>query len=241
MNRLLSAALLACLVAASGCAKMKPHRSSGPVGFGVAAAGMADGFVANMESAPAPVAPSSSMRADRKLIWYGNLTMDVGNVSNSVARTAALVAEHGGYVENSSGDETYASLTIRLPSAKLQNAISALEQLGDVTHRNLSSTDVTEEYVDIEARRANLVVLRDRLRALLDRTQEVKEIVAVEKELNRVQSELDSLDARMKALKGQIDFASLTVTFHRKPILGPLGYVVKGVWWAVEKLFVIRR
>lgn len=234
MNRLLSVALLACAMAAVGCAKMKPHRSSDPFGFGVAPASMA---VADMEAAPA--APTA--RADRKLIWHGSLTLDVGNISNAVAQATERVKQAGGYIENSSGDETYASLTLRLPSAKLQSAIASLEQLGDVTYRNLSSTDVTEEYVDIEARRANLVVLRDRLRALLDRAQEVKDVVAVEKELNRVQSELDSLDARMKALTGQIDFASLTVTFHRKPILGPLGYVVKGVWWAVEKLFVIRR
>ena len=110
-----------------------------------------------------------------------------------------------------------------------------------MTYRDLSSTDVTEEYVDIEARRTNLLALRDRLRALLDRATEVKDVVAIETELNRVQSELDSLDARMKALKGQVDYATLSVHLTRKPILGPLGYAAKGIWWVIEKLFVIRR
>lgn len=226
MNRLLAAALVACTIAASGCASIRPHTQSGPAGFGIAPARMA--------------AEPSAASANRKLIWQGSLALIVGNISNAVVQATEKVKQAGGYVESSSGNETYASLTLRLPSAQLQSAIASLEQLGEVTHRNLTSTDVTEEYVDIEARRANLVVLRDRLRALLERAQDVKDIVAVEAELNRVQSELDALDARMKALAGQIDYAALNVTFHRKPILGPLGYIVKGAWWVIEKLFVIR-
>ena len=35
-------------------------------------------------------------------------------------------------------------------------------------------------------------------------------------------------------------FAAITLDFTRKPILGPLGYVFKGLWWGIEKLFVLR-
>ena len=63
----------------------------------------------------------------------------------------------------------------------------------------------------------------------------------IEKELNRVQSDIDSMQGRMDFLKSKVEFAELDVYFHRKPILGPLGYVFKGVWWGIEKMFIIRR
>ena len=44
----------------------------------------------------------------------------------------------------------------------------------------------------------------------------------------------------MKLLKGQVDLAALDLTLQRKQILGPLGYLVKGVWWTIEKLFILR-
>jgi hypothetical protein len=50
----------------------------------------------------------------------------------------------------------------------------------------------------------------------------------------------DSMEGRIKALKGQVDYATVTLSLNRKPILGPLGYLFKGIWWGVEKLFVIR-
>jgi len=41
-------------------------------------------------------------------------------------------------------------------------------------------------------------------------------------------------------LKGKVDFATIELTLNREKILGPLGYLFKGLFWGVEKLFVIR-
>ncbi len=46
--------------------------------------------------------------------------------------------------------------------------------------RRISSEDVTEQYVDIDARLRTMVALRDRLRALLDKAQDVKDILTIE-------------------------------------------------------------
>jgi hypothetical protein len=85
-----------------------------------------------------------------------------------------------------------------------------------------------------------MVALRDRLRALLDSAKSVKDVLAIEKELGRVQADIDSMQAQLKTLKGKVDLASVTVSIKRRRILGPIGYVLKGAWWAVEKLFVIQ-
>lgn len=83
-------------------------------------------------------------------------------------------------------------------------------------------------------------MLRDRLTQLLEKAADVKDVLAIETELNRVQADIDSMEGRIKSLKGQVEYATVTLSLERKPILGPLGYLFKGLWWGVEKLFVIR-
>jgi len=62
----------------------------------------------------------------------------------------------------------------------------------------------------------------------------------VERELARVQGELDALERRLEYLRGSSAMAEMSVDARRKRILGPLGWVVAGAAWVVEKAFIIR-
>ena len=75
---------------------------------------------------------------------------------------------------------------------------------------------------------------------LLGKADDVSDVLAVEKELTRVQSEIESMQARFDRLKSEIELSVLTVTLERERILGPLGYIGYGVWWAFSKLFIVR-
>jgi hypothetical protein len=222
--------LLAAASILSGCASHKMK--------------MAGGGAYAVDAMVMPGSASDGMaevRPDRMLVWKAHLSMQVWNVSNAVAQATALAEAQGGYVEkkSDSSDES-ARLTLRVPAKAFKPAVSSLETLGSVTYRDVSGDDVTEQFIDVEARLKNKIVLRDRLKQLLEKATEVKDILAIETELNRVQGDIDSMEGRIKALKGQVDYATVTLSLNRKPILGPLGYLFKGIWWGVEKLFVIR-
>jgi hypothetical protein len=183
----------------------------------------------------------ADVRSDRLLIWKATLNIDVWSISNAVNESIALVERKGGFVEKKTdAGEASASLTLRVPAKSFRETLSGLESVGTVTYRNIEGEDVTEDFIDVEARLKNKLVLRDRLKQLLDKATEVKDILSIETELNRVQSDIDSMQGRIKSLKGQIEYATVTLDFERKAILGPLGYLCKGLWWGVEKLFVIR-
>lgn len=183
----------------------------------------------------------TDVRAERMLVWTASLGIQVWSISNAVNDAVALTERQGGYVEqkSDSGDAS-ASLTLRIPSKTFKAALAGFERLGTVMYRSVEGDDVTDEYIDVEARLKNKIVLRDRLKQLLEKAVDVKDILAIEAELNRVQSDIDSMEGRIKSLKGQADYATITLSLSRKPILGPLGYLFKGLWWGVEKLFVIR-
>lgn len=178
---------------------------------------------------------------ERMLIWRANLSLSVRSIEHTLPRVITLVEQQQGFIENeSSYNEDSMRLTVRIPMPRFKQVLSELEQLGSVTYKNLSVEDVTENYVDIKARLKNKLVLRDRLQALLERAEKVGEVLELERELSRVQADIDSMEGRLKLLEGQAQYASLQLRLERKVIYGPLGYLGKGLWWGLEKLFIIR-
>ena len=185
--------------------------------------------------------PADSFEQNRMLVWRAWLTVEVSDVGKAMSEIEGIARQSGGYIEskNDSGEQ-WAGATIRVPTDNLSSTMALLESVGEIKTRRVSSEDVTDQYVDVDARVKTMIDLRDRLRALLDKAQDVKDILAIEKELSRVQADIESMQARLKALKGKADLATVSISIRRQPILGPLGYLLKGTFWSLSKLFVIR-
>ena len=222
--------VLACLaMLLSGCAAKAPH--GGGASFALSES-LADSAYRDSETAERP---------DSMLIWSAYLNISVRDVPEGMEQASAVAKRFKGYVEEKSANgERSASVKLRIPAATFKEAIGALEGIGKVEYRSVSSEDVTEQYIDVEARLKNKKELRDRLRRLLEKATDVKDILAIETELNRVQSDIDAMEGKIRHLKGQVDFATIDLRLEREKILGPLGYIFKGLWWGIEKLFVIR-
>jgi hypothetical protein len=209
--------------------------------FGGSDASSEASYAPDLALTRAPAPAGGPARDQRIAIWRADVLLEVDDVEQAAGEVAALAKERGGFAEDTTlSDERIGSVRIRLPAADLEAALDALGAIGREKERAVSSEDVTEMYLDLETRLRNARELRDRLRALLAQAKTVKELLAVETELNRVQTEIESMDGQLTRLKGQVDLATVTVRLERRRILGPLGYVVKGIAWAVGKLFVIR-
>lgn len=218
-----------------------------------------DGCAKKKLSAPAPALSAASapaldavsgdvgkVQSARMLIWTAELTLEVKNETEAAAKATELVKTAGGYIEEESKNSWgTVSLKIRVPVDSFARMVADLEKLGTIDSRSVKGRDVTEEYIDVEARLKNKMILRDSLKTLLAKAVEVKDVLAVEEQLNRVQGDIDSMEGRIKLLKGQADLATIDLKLNvpeveQKPIYGPLGYLFKGLWWGVKKLFIIR-
>jgi hypothetical protein len=178
---------------------------------------------------------------DRKIVRSGDLTVAVDVPAEVTRDVERLVSDAGGFVERSNATEdSTVWLHCRVPSAQLEQIMDGVAALGDEKRRSVSAADVTDRYADLETRLRNNLALRDRLQQLLAHATDVEDVLAIEKELNRIQSEIETMQARFDRLKSEIELSALSVTLQRKRILGPLGYVGYGFWWALSKLFVIR-
>ncbi len=88
---------------------------------------------------------------------------------------------------------------MRIPQGKAGGLLEKLRAMGRVTNEHSNGEDITEEYVDVEARLTNMRASETRLQDLLSRkTQKLAEVLAVEKELTRVRGEIDAFEARKR-------------------------------------------
>jgi len=182
-----------------------------------------------------------SASVDRKMVRSGDLVVTVDSPEEASPEAERLVKEAGGFVERSSETkESSVWLYCRVPAPQLDAVMDAVAKLGEEERRSVSAADVTEQYADLETRLRNNIALRGRLQELLGRASKVEDILAIERELNRIQSEIETMQAQFDRLKSEVELSALSIDLERKQILGPLGYVSYGIWWALSKLFVIR-
>ncbi len=97
-------------------------------------------------------------------------------------------------------------------SCRHAHALDAISGLAtEVTRLSTSGQDVTEEFVDLDARLGNLEATAARLRTFLDESRNVEEALAVNMELSRVEGEIESLKGRMQYLQQSAAFSSINV------------------------------
>jgi hypothetical protein len=172
---------------------------------------------------PGEVTPAVPQR----LIRTGHMTVEVERIEPAVERIQALAASLDGYVAHVSmqtGADQFrrATLTLRIPAERFDEATAGVRPLGKVERLDVSVEDVTEQYVDLEARLANARRLEERLLQLLEtRTGTLEQVLAAERELARVRTEIELYDGRLRQLAGRVSLSTLTVVVQEpRPILG---------------------
>jgi hypothetical protein len=160
---------------------------------------------------------------DRVVVYTAELGLLVNEVATSRRSIEELAREMNGYVEQVNND----GIMIRIPASRFDETMKRIEQLGGVTRRDVKADDVTEEYVDLEARLKNAMLVRDRLKALLEKAENVKAALEVEKELSRIGEEIERLEGKLKYLKSRIAFSTITVTFEQMRRMAPTAITMR--------------
>ena len=106
---------------------------------------------------------------DRLIVRIVNMTIEVDDVPRRIEDVSGIALQRGGWVVNEQRSSRHVGhISIRVPSAQLDDAVRAISNLGlDVLSLISSSQDVTEEYFDVQSRITNLNVTLDALRELL--------------------------------------------------------------------------
>jgi hypothetical protein len=166
--------------------------------------------------APAPVAGSdsatqysgeaASASTDRMVVRTGNLQLVVGDVPSSLDLVVKMAGELAGFVVNSQkwkeGERTIGTIAIRVPAASYDKAVALLRAMAlDVITENSSSQDVTQEYVDQDARLRNLQATEAQLLKIMQTATKTQDILDIQRELTNVRGQIEQTKGRMQYLE----------------------------------------
>jgi hypothetical protein len=162
---------------------------------------------------------TSTDSIDRKTITTVDMTIQVSDAAESVDEISKMAVASGGYVSSSSIYDSYYDsyegkngyITVRIPESEHSSFLEDVGELGEVTDKSVSAQDVTEEYIDVNARLDNLERQESRLQEILNMTETVEDVLAVEKELERVRGDIESLTGRLNYLDDRVEFSTINI------------------------------
>ena len=154
----------------------------------------------------------------RMIIREGQLSIEVESILEAMDAARAVVEGVGGRVDASNivgadSDTKYGSVTLRVPSSSFDAVVEQLRTFGRLLSEQSSSADVTEEYVDLEARRGNLEETEQKLQAFLDQAEDVEDLLAVQRELTTTRGEIERLIGRINLLSALVSESTIGVEF----------------------------
>jgi len=182
-------------------------------------------------SQPAP-APETK---ERLVVKESTLSLLVKNVVDAQKAISQKAQNLGGYLVQSNishPEETEAAsgwITIRVPQEKLEEALDYFRGLAvKVASETISGQDVTDEYVDIEARLETLLKTKARFEEILARAEKTTDILEVQRELINLQEQIDSLKGRQNYLEKSAQVSKVTIYLATDELVLP--YVPTEAW-----------
>lgn len=169
---------------------------------------------------------------DKKIIKNGSLNILVNKTEDTIQKITELATRMEGFVE---GSEVYKStedtksgyVTVRVPVIKFEDAVREIKTFAEIVEREqVSAQDVTEDYVDMEARLKNLKAEEAQYLIILKKAITIKDILSVQNELGNVRENIERLQGQIQFLGRQTEMSTIIVNITSKADV-----TIFGIYW----------
>lgn len=180
---------------------------------------------------PAGVTPMMVRTAQMRIV--------VGDTMKTVDAITRSVEAMGGFVTGSNiwrdGELMRATLTLRVPSDKLTGTLASIRGLARrVDNENISSEDVSQEFVDLQSHVRNLEATETELLALLtiarQRSNKASEVLEVHQQVMNIRGQIEQAKGRLSYLSQVSAMSSISLEVLPDAIAQP---VVEPGWRAL--------
>lgn len=150
------------------------------------------------------------------------ITLSTKEFDKTRASLEEILKRHNGYmgelkVSAPADAGRKLAATLRVPGPQLEAAMAELKKLGRVEDESQGGEEVTQQYVDLQARLANGKHTEQRLTEILrTRTGKLQDVLKVELEIDRVRGEIEQMQAEQKELTKRVAFATLNATIKEE-------------------------
>lgn len=183
-----------------------------------------------IRAATDPLAPGFGRE---RIVRTGEVELAVRDFQEGLDEVYDLARRMGGTVASSDIDDTgdrRGTVVLRVPSERFETTLRSLGELGDVRSQHVDTREVTEVFVDLRARARNAAAQERVLLGLMDRARTVGQTIRVQRELERVRELIERLQARLRLLREQTSWSTLTVEIVERGAPAPSRPLLARAW-----------
>ena len=161
---------------------------------------------------------------DRKIIRDAELTLEVGTAAEVQRKISSIAETLGGFVVTSEsklrqiGDtkqELEVKLVVRVPATQFGTALDQIRNTGSrVIQEKITGQDVTEEFIDLEARVKTQKALEAQFLEIMKQAHKVEDALEVQRQIADVRTEIEKLEGRKRFLENRASLSTITVNLQ---------------------------
>lgn len=182
------------------------------------------------ESMPAPESPKydedgiydalPEKPIEQKIVKTATLKFETADLEKTRTQIQKAIGENKANIqkenEGKDGYSIYKKITIRVPNQNFEKLVSSIGNgVSYFDQKEISSDDVTAEFIDIEARLKTKKTLEARYLELLKKATKVSEMLEIERELSTIREEIESREGQLKYMQNQVSMSSVYVEFYK--------------------------
>lgn len=176
-------------------------------------------------------AESTAEAADRKIIRNADITIEVPSTTDAQHRVTSIAEAHGGFVVTSEAKQRDSidpaqrtldiKLVVRVPSNQFGGAFDEIRSLaGNTPAEQVTSQDVTEEFIDLEARIKTQKALEVQFLEIMRQTHKIEDALEVQRQIAEVRTEIEKLEGRKRFLENRSSLSTINVNIQSpKPMI----------------------
>lgn len=174
-------------------------------------------------------AQAQSGIVDRKIIRNAEVGIEMNSPAEAQRKIESIAENHGGFVVTAdarrrAGDDQLQPLQsvtveLRVPSQEFIKVLEEIRALATGTgsrilQEKVTGQDVTEEFIDLEARIKTEKALEAQFLEIMKQATRVSDALEVQSQLAEVRTEIEKLEGRKRFLENQSSLSHITITLQ---------------------------
>jgi hypothetical protein len=168
---------------------------------------------------------AAEQAVERKVIQNAEMTIEIDSPNEGQRKIAAIADKYNGFVVISESKQseaasqnvasTVVNIVVRVPVRQFEAAIAEIRGVGGrILHEKTSGQDVTEEYIDLEARIRTKRALEAQFLEIMKQARKISDALEVQTQLANVRTEIEQLEGRRRFLENQSALSTINITLH---------------------------
>ena len=163
----------------------------------------------------------TSEERESKIIKTAQLRFESQKPEDTHQHILSLAQRYQGFIQSDNSGKSYnllyRNMVVRIPTKNFQAFIDGVsEGVSYFDQKDISRRDVTEEFVDLEARLKAKRELEKNYLELLKKANTVKEMLEIERELSIIREEIEAKQGRLNYLQNKVSLSTVNIEFYKQ-------------------------